>query len=270
MLMNIVVADEPELNTYGLPELPFIISDPENTRYVRGFAQFAYIKDGSDVVGFVVFRDEGEQLIIYYVAFDDIPVSKAEEFMREFCSNKEIYALAYNSNIASQVFEAMGFYSELGLQYMELSHIPYHKPSEELEYIPVSLSKVPKRVSKLYNKCFSVTDGKKTMEEFVRDPFSRTGTTLIAKREGRNIGFWVDVTYFEDLCFNCWIGILPQQRRKRYGSRLMEHALAVAQENGCTKAGLLVNPKNEVAVKFYEDIGFVKKWGRIHFRSEPE
>lgn len=272
MPMKVVAADETELNEYGLPELPFIIPDPENIRYVTGSAQFAYIKEDGDTVGFIVFCDEGEQLFIYYLVFDEIPKLKAEAFVKEFCSGKEVFALTYDCNVASEIFDSMGFNSEPGLQYMDMNHIPPYESSPELglEYVPIPLSKVPSKVSKLYNKCFSVTDGKKTMEKFVEDPFSKTGTTIIARKEDRNIGFWVDVTYFENMCFNCWIGIVPQQRRKGHGAHLMEYALTLAKKNGCTQAGLLVNPQNEAAVKFYEHLGFVRKWGRIHFQSEQE
>lgn len=268
--MKIAAADETELNNYGLPEFPFIISDPENTRYVTDFAEFAYIKDGANTVGFIVFRDEGEQLFIYYVGIDDISLSKTEKFMKEFCAEKEVFALTYDCNKASQLFERMGFYKELGLQYMELDPIPHFRSSFGLEFDPVPLSKIPSKIFRLYNRCFSVNDGKKTMEEFIRDPFSKTGNTFTMKIEGRSIGFWIDVVYFEDTCFNCWIGVVPNHRRKGYGTQLMEYALNLARDKGCTRAGLLVNPRNEVAVKFYQEMGLVKKWGRIHFQSVPE
>ncbi len=267
--MNLEAADT--LNEYGLPELPFVIRDPENTRYVMKSAQFAYIKDGSETVGFIAFHEQKEQFIIYYITFDDsISVSEAETFMKELFSEKEVFAVTYDCNKAAELFERMGFYCEPGLQYMEINNITPFKSSDDLEYVSIPTAKIPKRISTLYNKCFSVSDGKKTMEEFVHDPFSKTGNSVIVKRENRNIGFWIDVIYFGGMCFNCWIGILPQHRRKEYGSRLMEHALMLAQKKGCTKAGLLVNPKNEVAVEFYEKIGFEKKWGRLHFQSEPE
>jgi hypothetical protein len=269
ILMNLEAVDS--LDEYGLPELPFVVSDPENTRYVMEYAQFAYIKDNSDTVGFIVFHEQGEQIIIHYIVFDDkISVFEAEKFMKRFCSDKEVYAVTYDCNKASEIFERMGFYHEPGLQYMEISNISHFKSFNELEYVPVSRSKISKRISKLYNKCFSVEDGKKTMEEFVHDPLSRTGMALIVRKEDKNVGFWIDVTYFEDMCFNCWIGILPQQRRKGYGTQLMQYALNLAQGRGCMRAGLLVNPKNDAAVEFYEQVGFERKWGRIRFQSGLE
>jgi len=271
ILMKAVAADKTALNEYGLPNLPFVIPDPENTRYVLKSAQFAYIKDGEDTVGFMVFHEQGEQIIIYYLVFDDkIPVSEAEEFMKEFLSQQEVFALTYDCNKASQLFDAMGFYKELGLQYMELDPIPHFRSSYALEFLHISPSKIPAKMSRLYNKCFAVTDGKKTLEEFISDPFSRTGTALILKRESENIGFWIDVTYFKDMCFNCWVGIVPWRRRKGYGLQMMEYALSLAREKEYTKAGLLVNPKNVAAVEFYKQIGFERKWGRIRFQSEEE
>ncbi len=266
--MEIAPVDKTELNEYGLLELPFVISDPENTRYVVKFAQFAYIKDDS-VTGFIVFHDRQRQLIIHYLAFDNnVSVSKAEEFIKEFCSQKEVYAITYDCNVACKAFENLGFSTELGLQYMEISHLPDFKLSYGFEYVPILTAKIPSKISALYNKCFSADDGKETMEEFVRDPFSQTGTTFILRSGGKDLGFWVDVTYFEDLCFDLWIGIVPEQRRKGHGSHLMEYALNRAREKGCTRAGLLVNPANESAVKFYEHTGFQKKWGRVHFQND--
>lgn len=269
--MKVVAADENALNEYGLPDLPFVIRDPENTRYVLKSAQFAYIKDGEDTAGFMVFHEQGEQIIIYYLVFDEkVPISQAEDFMKEFLSQKEVFALTYDCNTASQLFDAMGFYRELGLQYMELDPLPHFRSSYGLEFVHISPSKIPGKMSWLYNKCFAVSDGKKTLEEFTHDPFSKTGNALILRRERENIGFWVDVTYFKDMCFNCWVGIVPWRRRKGYGLQLMEYALNLAKEKGYTRAGLLVNPKNVAAVEFYKQIGFQRKWGRIRFQSEPE
>ena len=269
--MKAVAADQKALDEYGLPELPFVIPDPENTRYVTETAQFTYIKEGDDTVGFVVFLEEEEQIIIYYIAFDeDVSLSSAEKFMKEFCGQKEVFAVTYDKNIASQLFDAMGFYQEPGLQYMELSHIPDFGSSYGLEYVLISPTKIPAEMTDLYNQCFAATDGEETLEEFILDTFSRTGTDLILQREGENIGFWVDVTYFGDMCFNCWIGIVPEHRRKGYATQLMEYALNRAREKGHTKAGLLVNPSNVAAVEFYKLMGFQRKWGRIHFQSESE
>jgi GNAT superfamily N-acetyltransferase len=270
--MKSVAADEGDLNEYGLPELSFVVHDPENTRYVVGHATFAYIKEDEDTVGFMAFHEEEEQIIIYYIVFDEkIDISKAAKFIKEICSKKrEAFILTYDCNRASQLFEKLGFRKELGLQYVELDHIPHFRSLYALEYAPISLSKIPTKIAALYNACFSETDGKAILEGFVLDPVSKTGNTFILRREGENIGFWIDVTYFHDLCFNCWIGIIPEHRRKGYGTQLMEYALTSAQKKGCTKAGLLVNPKNVAAVEFYKDMGYEKKWGRVRFHNEPE
>lgn len=267
--MNLEPADT--LDKYGLPDLPFVISDPENTRYVLESAQFSYITDNSDTVGFIVFHEQEEQVIIYYIVFDDqVSVSDAEKFLQTLCSGKEVYALTYQGNTAARVFEHMGFYEELGLQYMEMDPIPHFRSSFGLEYISIPKSKIPERMADLYNTCFSANDGEKTLEEFIHDTFPKSGNAFVVKQKQKDVGFWIDVIYFNTVCFNCWIGIVPQHRRKGYGSQLAEYALNQARSNGCTKAGLLVNPKNKGAVKFYKEAGFVKKWGRIHFQSEPE
>jgi hypothetical protein len=267
--MHLATADV--LDKYGLPNLSFIIADPENTRYVRDMAQFSYIKEGSHTVGFVAFHEQESQIVIHYICFDkNVSMSSAEAFINEFSSGKEVYAVTYDCNRASTLFETMGFHKEAGLQYMEMGAIPHFRSPYGLEFISIATSKIPGKMSNLYNTCFSASDGKRTLEEFVTDPFSTTGTDLILRREGRNIGFWIDVTYFETVCFNYWIGIVPRHRRKGYATQLMEYALTAATERGCTRAGLLVNPRNEAAVKFYAQMGLKKQWGRLHFRSEPD
>ncbi|MGC1119835.1 MAG: GNAT family N-acetyltransferase [Candidatus Methanofastidiosia archaeon] len=267
--MHLATADV--LDEYGLPNLPFIIADPENTRYVRDMAQFSSIKEGSDTVGFVAFHEQEAQIVIHYISLDEnVSLSSAEAFINKLSAGKEVYAVTYDCNKASTLFETMGFYKEAGLQYMEMSTIPHFRSPYGLEFVSIATSKIPRKMSNLYNTCFSVSDGKKTLEEFVNDPFSITGTDLILRREGRNIGFWIDVTYFETVCFNYWIGIVPWHRRKGYATQLMEYALTTTTEKGCTRAGLLVNPRNKAAVKFYDQMGFTKQWGRLHFRSEPD
>ncbi|MBU7013255.1 MAG: GNAT family N-acetyltransferase [Theionarchaea archaeon] len=267
--MHLVTADV--LDEYGLPDFSFIIADPENTRYVRDLAQFSYIKDGSDVVGFLAFHEQESQMVIHYISLDEhVSLSSAETFINNLASGKEVYAVTYDCNRATDLFETMGFYREAGLQYMEMKTIPHFRSPYGLEFVSIATSKIPQKMSNLYNTCFSVSDGKKTLEEFVVDPFSTTGIDLILRREGRNIGFWVDVTYFGTVCFNCWIGIVPRHRRKGYATQLMEYALTVATEKGCTRAGLLVNPRNDAAVSFYDQMGFEKRWGRLHFRSESD
>ncbi|MBU7000891.1 MAG: GNAT family N-acetyltransferase [Theionarchaea archaeon] len=266
--MHLVTADV--LDEYGLPpDFSFIIADPENTRYVRDLAHFSYIKEGSETVGFMAFHEQESQMVIHYISLDgNVSLSSAEAFISDLSSGKEVYAVTYDCNRAETLFEAMGFYREAGLQYMEMETIPHFRSPYGLEFVSITTAKVPRKMSSLYNTCFSVSDGKRTLEEFVSDPLSTTGTDLILRREGRNIGFWVDVTYFGTVCFNCWIGIVPRHRRKGYATQLMEYALTAAAEKGCTRAGLLVNPRNDAAVKFYHQMGFTKQWGRLHFRSE--
>lgn len=264
--MNLQPVPHGELDAYGLPALPFIIRDPENTRYVTSAVQSAYLVEDSKRRGFMVYHQEEEQMVIHYMACDDmISLTKAQHFLREFCHQKEVFVLTYRDNVAQEILDAMGYEKEMGLQFMELDHIPHFRSHYNLDFTFITPSRIPSTLSALYDKCFSVEDGRMTLEEFVHDPYARTGNAFMVKMNTESTGFWIDVIYYDDMCFNCWIGILPEFRRKGYGTQCAEYALSAARERGCTRAGLLVNPANYAAISFYENIGFERKWGRVRY-----
>jgi GNAT superfamily N-acetyltransferase len=257
-----------EIDAYGLPDLPFIVHDPENTRYVTSTVQSAYLIEDSEPRGFIVYHEEEEQLVIHYLACDDtILPSQAHQFLREFCHHREVFVLTYEGNAAQKILDTMGYKREVGLQFMELDHIPHFRSHYNLDFNFITPSRIPSVLSGTYDRCFSVEDGKMTLEEFVHDPYARTGNAFMVRMNTGSVGFWIDVIYHDNMCFNCWIGILPEFRRKGYGTQCMEYALSVAQERGCTRAGLLVNPSNHAAITFYEKIGFKRRWGRVHYNK---
>jgi GNAT superfamily N-acetyltransferase len=53
------------------------------------------------------------------------------------------------------------------------------------------------------------------------------------------------------------IGVLPRMRGKGVGHALIVHAMSVAGARGANELGLLVDPKNDVAIALYKKLGFV-------------
>jgi GNAT superfamily N-acetyltransferase len=266
--MNIDPVLPSEIDAYGLPDLPFVVHDPENTRYVTSSVQSVYIKDDHEPRGFMVYHEEEEQLVIHYLVFDTtVSLSQGKEFLQEFCHHQDVYVLTYDHNAAHEIMDSLGYEKEEGLQLMELNHIPHFRSHYNLQFDFITPSKIPHALSDIYNRCFSVNDGKMTLEEFVHDPYARTGNAFRVKMDTTPIGFWIDVIYYDNMCFNCWIGILPKFRRRGYGTQCMEYALNATRQRGCTRAGLLVNPNNHAAITFYEKIGFTKRWGRVRYQK---
>jgi len=266
--MNLNAVPPGDTDTYGLPDLPFVVCDPENTRYITSTVHSTYINEGSEPRGFMVYHEEEDQMVIHYLVFDErMTISQGKKFLEKFCHHTEVYVLTYDCNVAQALMDTLGYEKEEGLQFMELPHIPHFRSHYNLQFEFITPSKIPDRLSDLYNRCFSVDDGKMTLEEFVHDPYARTGNGFMVHMEDEPVGFWIDVIYFDTMCFNCWIGILPEFRMKGYGTQSMEFALSAARERGCTSAGLLVNPANHAAIRFYEKIGFEKKWGRVRYQK---
>ncbi|HEY3424353.1 MAG TPA: GNAT family N-acetyltransferase [Negativicutes bacterium] len=50
----------------------------------------------------------------------------------------------------------------------------------------------------------------------------------------------------------------PDYRKKGYGTKVLQKAIDIAQENNCYKVMLLTSSKQEETLRFYEQAGFAK------------
>lgn len=87
------------------------------------------------------------------------------------------------------------------------------------------------------------------------------GVVLVAK-DGHGILGMVILLYTVSTALGDRVALLedmvvsPQARGTGIGSRLLEHAIAVARANGCKRITLLTDRVNEAAQRFYKRRGF--------------
>jgi ribosomal protein S18 acetylase RimI-like enzyme len=55
------------------------------------------------------------------------------------------------------------------------------------------------------------------------------------------------------------VAVLPEYRRTRTGSSLIEHAMQCLQEIGCIKVNLQIRSTNAGVAAFYESLGFIRE-----------
>jgi ribosomal protein S18 acetylase RimI-like enzyme len=111
-----------------------------------------------------------------------------------------------------------------------------------------------------------VDGGRERVEEFY-DDWMGPGTIRRQMSEGfffaylmdgsKRLGFISAGIGGETLEINK-IYIDPEARGKGYGSQALAYILGYGRENGCKKAVLEVNSKNEPAISLYEKNGFVR------------
>jgi len=77
---------------------------------------------------------------------------------------------------------------------------------------------------------------------------------LIAKLNGKIVGFAVLDKPYGGVCFCRWLGVLEELRKKGVGKRLIEEWISFAKNHGCHKVEIASQP---IAKDFYEKIGLV-------------
>ena len=97
----------------------------------------------------------------------------------------------------------------------------------------------------------------------------------IARLNGRDAGLllltdWPDEREFEVV----YMGVVPQERGKRIGRRLMEHAFQQTAEHSRRALRLAVDDANTHAMRIYNDLGFectqrLRLLGRLHPDRRP-
>ncbi len=90
---------------------------------------------------------------------------------------------------------------------------------------------------------------------------SETGQILVARRAGNVIGM-VNLLYTVSTALGARVGLLedmvvaPDARNVGVGSQILQHAIQVAQNNGCKRITLLTDGANHLAQSFYQKHGF--------------
>ncbi len=66
------------------------------------------------------------------------------------------------------------------------------------------------------------------------------------------------------------VAVAGRERRRGYGTMLMEDVITEAKRSGCVRVVLEVRPGNEPAIKIYQKLGFEKVTRRLRYYSDGE
>jgi ribosomal protein S18 acetylase RimI-like enzyme len=88
-----------------------------------------------------------------------------------------------------------------------------------------------------------------------------TCQVLLAERSGEALGmvsfsYTPSLYHAADACLISELVVSPAARNEGVGSRLLEHAIQLAQAHGCAEVSLAVLNSNAAARRFYERHGF--------------
>jgi ribosomal protein S18 acetylase RimI-like enzyme len=97
-------------------------------------------------------------------------------------------------------------------------------------------------------------------EAFVAGNLAKGNPHFVVLEAGEVVG-WCDIVRHEREtrahCGTLGMGLLPAQRGRGIGRRLIETAVAAAWERGFKRIELTVNEGNERALRLYRSVGFV-------------
>lgn len=87
--------------------------------------------------------------------------------------------------------------------------------------------------------------------------------------EGKVVGYY-DLWVCADEGHLLNVAVAERERRRGYGTMLMDDVIAEAQRSGCVRIVLEVRPGNEAAIKIYEKLGFEKVTRRPRYYADGE
>lgn len=104
------------------------------------------------------------------------------------------------------------------------------------------------------------TAGDKYFKEAIED---KEGIFLVAEEDGKLVGYIngrkTDFMYRKSRYFEIEnLGVIPQTKRKGFGSKLMEDFTKIAKDRGFQKIYLNCYAKNQEALEFYKHKGYIE------------
>lgn len=268
--VQLILLPKNKLDNLGLIDDPWIVRDPENTRYIQQNTQSFLIQNQNKICGFLVQHGSESKKIIDYLIFS--PVVNQKEIDR-FCKKKifgtTVYITTYDKNFKKESWERRNFKIKLGQQFMEkslLNLLKMKKSSSEIQFKKQAWPKDIEIITTLYKKCFPKNEWK-YLHDFQSDPYAEKSTIFVAEKNGQAIGLWIHTIYDKNISFLCWLGVIRQLRGQGIATQMLHYGSQLAKEGGCQKLALLVQPHNLVAKQFYQKHGFKPSWQRIHLIS---
>lgn len=117
----------------------------------------------------------------------------------------------------------------------------------------------------LEKACFSTPWSEESLRGELQNENARVWTLSVC----REIVGYIGVHLVQDEAEVMNLAVLPAFRRRGFGRRLLQTALAFCRENGCVRLFLEVRESNEAALALYRSLGFTVCGRRKHYYQQP-
>ena len=120
-------------------------------------------------------------------------------------------------------------------------------------------------VAQIEKECFSSPWSEEGLKSEVNNP---SAEFFVLEKDGA-VAAYMGMHTVLDECYIANVAVKGEHRKKGYGQRLVENALEVAENKGCSFITLEVRISNLAAISLYEKCGFEKMGERKNFYSAP-
>lgn len=120
-------------------------------------------------------------------------------------------------------------------------------------------------VAEIEKNCFSSPWTEEGLESELTNPQAEF---FVLECDG-SVAAYMGMHIVLDECYIANVAVSPAFRKKGFGQRLVENALAVAKEKSCSFITLEVRVSNTPAIELYGKCGFEKIGERKNFYSSP-
>jgi RimJ/RimL family protein N-acetyltransferase len=115
---------------------------------------------------------------------------------------------------------------------------------------------------------FTQSPPRQKVVEFLTESLTGGWPHYVALHDGEVVG-WCDISSLHRPVFDhagvLGLGLLPEHRGKGLGRELMGRVLRAAKQKGLSRIELTVRESNDVAIRLYEGLGFVREG--LHINS---
>lgn len=115
------------------------------------------------------------------------------------------------------------------------------------------------QISQIARKCSPMAIERDSIYHIFTKHFKNTSLVVINEKDDKIIGFLLGFIS-QDLPCECYIHLLcvdPQFRGNGLAKKLFTEFCSAVSIRGCKKVSLITKPQNEVAIQFYNKLGFI-------------
>jgi len=95
-------------------------------------------------------------------------------------------------------------------------------------------------------------------DEWIENDFARGVSYFILKHKATPAGCVAIESANADLCYLERLSVLPRERKKGFGGRLVEHVFGIAKKRGAKKISIGIIAEQSELKKWYQKFGFVE------------